>query len=74
MKLLESAKDLKTSCYIYFLIGNESLTYITNVAYYQLLDIHTIKDDITRWDIWWFGRFERCSEDFPALSKVVGCR
>jgi len=31
-----------------------------------------IKDDITRWDIWHFGRFERCSEDFPALSKVVG--
>ena len=24
MKLLESAKDLKTSCYIYFLIGNKS--------------------------------------------------
>ena len=32
------------------------------------------KDDITRWDIWRFGRFERCSEDFPALSQVVGCR
>ena len=42
MKLLESAKDLKMSCYIYFLIGNESLTYITNIVYYQLLDIHTI--------------------------------
>ena len=42
MKLLESAKDLKTTCYIYFLIGNESSTYITNVAYYKFLDIHTI--------------------------------
>ena len=39
MKLLESAKDLKTSCYIYFLIGTESSTYITNIVYYHLLNI-----------------------------------
>ena len=40
MKLLESAKDLKTSCYIYFLIGNESSTYITNFRIYiQYTDI-----------------------------------
>ena len=30
MKLLESAKDLKMSCYIYFLIRNESSTYSYN--------------------------------------------
>ena len=32
MKLLESAKDLKTFILIYFLIGNKSWTYKTNIT------------------------------------------
>ena len=43
MKLLESAKDLKTSGYLYFLMGNQSSTYITNIAYYQFLNIQYIQ-------------------------------
>ena len=65
MKLLKSAKDLKTSSYIYFLIGNESSTCITNIAYYQFLNIQTIY----RQHNWKVARFYRyvISERIPVL-------